>query len=132
MFNQIPIEQRRQHIFEVYQRMAKLYQVDVSQLHLAIGCDEHQLKSHQFHGEMPIEFITQCREKHNVSIDWIINGKEPPAKVTPEQLDSGFNKVVCGLLMGLNKGENVAQYWQLLRNTFAHRAARLRKEKRWF
>ena len=129
----MPLEQRRVQIAAVYARMAQLYKVDVAQLPNKLGCSADLLRQYQFHGQMPIELIRQCREEHDTSVDWLVYGKHPNEdKLTPEQLDAAFCHVTQRLLLGLSKGEGIEDYWHSFRHTLMHRALRLRKEGRLF
>lgn len=86
-FKDLPLETRKQQVKVILQRLAQAYGVKKSALPEVLGNTKNVMNNWIYYGRIPFDQLLTCYEVTGVSIDWLINGKEPEPMSTDDKLD---------------------------------------------
>ncbi len=86
-FSQLPLEQRKQLVKAMLERMAKAYGVKKSALHELLGCSYGLVNNWAYHGRIPYDYLDACCKATGASMDWLLYGQTPMQNLHSEDIE---------------------------------------------
>jgi hypothetical protein len=102
IFSNRPLEERRQFVRLITQRMLQAYKFDDSrELAVAFNCTHGAIKNWRSAGRVPLDSMFQCHLETGVSMDWILYGENPKEVYTPSQVKKLVSHIDKELEVGI-------------------------------